>query len=219
MRAVNRIADGRAIVARARRVERRRATRSTRAEKEGEQMNQEMAGGEIGLGGLEDMMDKADGGATPDFVKSLGVKELDDVFAILGSQTKGAELGQLVLSEKFGETLYRESGFTSLAETINGRCAMVGFVLAVMNTFNGDLLTMMAKVPLAVVFVIATISAASVVQKVNPTGYIPDNVNGAAMNAYSGAKLDEVFTYKAELVNGRMAMLAMLFFVATASIF
>ena len=84
---------------------------------------------------------------------------------------------------------------------------MVGFVLAVMNTFNGDLLTMMAKVPLAVV------------QKVNPTGYIPDNVNGAAMNAYSGAKLDEVFTYKAELVNGRMAMLAMLFFVATASIF
>jgi len=182
-------------------------------------MNQEMAGGEIGLGGLEDMMDKADGGATPDFVKSLGVKELDDVFAILGSQTKGAELGQLVLSEKFGETLYRESGFTSLAETINGRCAMVGFVLAVMNTFNGDLLTMMAKVPLAVVFVIATISAASVVQKVNPTGYIPDNVNGAAMNAYSGAKLDEVFTYKAELVNGRMAMLAMLFFVATASIF
>jgi hypothetical protein len=31
MRAVNRIADGRAIVARARRVERRRATRSTRA--------------------------------------------------------------------------------------------------------------------------------------------------------------------------------------------
>ena len=96
---------------------------------------------------------------------------------------------------------------------------MVGFVLAVMNTFNGDLLTMMAKVPLAVVFVIATISAASVVQKVNPTGYTPDNVNGAAMNAYSGAKLDEVFTYKAELVNGRMAMLAMLFFVATASIF
>ena len=134
MRAVNRIADGRAIVARARRVERRRATRSTRAEKEGEQMNQEMAGGEIGLGGLEDMMDKADGGATPDFVKSLGVKELDDVFAILGSQTKGAELGQLVLSEKFGETLYRESGFTSLAETINGRCAVRWRVAS----FDGD---------------------------------------------------------------------------------
>jgi len=94
-----------------------------RAESE-EGMNQEMSGGEIGLGGLEDMMDKADGGATPDFVKSLGVKELDDVFAILGSQTKGAELGQLVLSEKFGETLYRESGFTATAETINGRCAV-----------------------------------------------------------------------------------------------
>ena len=85
----------------------RRARRAAiaRADGDGEQMNQEMAGGEIGLGGLEDMMDKADGGATPDFVKSLGVKELDDVFAILGSQTKGAELGQLVLSEKFGETL------------------------------------------------------------------------------------------------------------------
>ena len=98
-------------------------------------MNQEMSGGEIGLGGLEDMMDKADGGATPDFVKSLGVKELDDVFAILGSQTKGAELGQLVLSEKFGETLYRESGFTSLAETINGRCAVRRARVA---SFDGD---------------------------------------------------------------------------------
>ena len=98
----------------------RRATE----EETGEQMNQQMEGGEIGLGGLEDMMDKADGGATPDFVKSLGVKELDDVFAILGSQTKGAELGQLVLSEKFGEVLFRESGFTSTAETINGRCAV-----------------------------------------------------------------------------------------------
>ena len=100
-------------------------------------MNQEMAGGEIGLGGLEDMMDKADGGATPDFVKSLGVKELDDVFAIIGSQTKGAELGQLVLSEKFGETLYRESGFTSLAETINGRCA-VRWRVARVASFDGD---------------------------------------------------------------------------------
>ena len=95
-----------------------------RKAEEGEQMNQQMEGGEIGLGGLEDMMDKADGGATPDFVKSLGVKELDDVFAILGSQTKGAELGQLVLSEKFGEVLFRESGFTSTAEAINGRCAV-----------------------------------------------------------------------------------------------
>ena len=79
---------------------------------------------EIGLGGLEDMMDKADGGMAPDFVKDLGIKELDDVFAILGSQTKGAELGQLVLTEKFGETLYRESGFTATAEMINGRCAV-----------------------------------------------------------------------------------------------
>jgi len=102
----------------------KRATLVTRKAEEGEQMNQQMEGGEIGLGGLEDMMDKADGGATPDFVKSLGVKELDDVFAILGSQTKGAELGQLVLSEKFGEVLFRESGFTSTAETINGRCAV-----------------------------------------------------------------------------------------------
>lgn len=96
---------------------------------------------------------------------------------------------------------------------------MVGFVLAVMNTFNGDLLTMMAKVPLAVAFVLITISAASVVQKVNPSGYFPSNVNSAAMNAFSGAKLDEVFTYKAEMVNGRMAMLAMLLFILTATVF
>jgi len=96
---------------------------------------------------------------------------------------------------------------------------MIGFVLAVLNTFNGDLLTMIAKLPLAVAFVLATVSAASVIQKVNPSGYFPDAVNSAAMNAYSGAKLDEVFTYKAEMVNGRMAMLAMLFFLVTASVF
>ena len=96
---------------------------------------------------------------------------------------------------------------------------MVGFVFAVLNTFNGDLLTMIAKVPIVVAIVLATISAASVVPKVNPTGYFPDSVNSAAMNAYSGAKLDEVFTYKAEMVNGRMAMLAMAFFLVTASIF
>tara|TARA_B100000683_G_scaffold121131_1_gene119090 strand:+ start:10536 stop:11030 length:495 start_codon:yes stop_codon:yes gene_type:complete len=116
-------AAARAPVAISSGVRRRARAVMVRAESE-EGMNQEMSGGEIGLGGLEDMMDKADGGATPDFVKSLGVKELDDVFAILGSQTKGAELGQLVLSEKFGETLYRESGFTATAETINGRCAV-----------------------------------------------------------------------------------------------
>jgi len=116
-------AAARAPVAISSGVRRRARAVMVRAESE-EGMNQEMSGGEIGLGGLEDVMDKADGGATPDFVKSLGVKELDDVFAILGSQTKGAELGQLVLSEKFGETLYRESGFTATAETINGRCAV-----------------------------------------------------------------------------------------------
>jgi len=96
---------------------------------------------------------------------------------------------------------------------------MIGFVLAVLNTFNGDLFTMMAKVPLAVVFVIVTIATASVVPKANPGGYFPDNVNNAAMTAFTGAKLDEVFTYKTELVNGRAAMLAMLLFMATASVF
>ena len=96
---------------------------------------------------------------------------------------------------------------------------MIGFVLAVLNTFNGDLLEMIAKVPLAVIFVIATIAAASVVPKATPGGYFPDNVNNAAMTAYTGAKLDEVFTYKTELVNGRAAMLAMAFFLATATIF
>ena len=121
-------AAARAPVAISSGVRRRARAVMVRAESE-EGMNQEMSGGEIGLGGLEDMMDKADGGATPDFVKSLGVKELDDVFAILGSQTKGAELGQLVLSEKFGETLYRESGSSGVGgdhqRSMRGACEMV----------------------------------------------------------------------------------------------
>jgi len=47
--------------------------------------------------------------------------------------------------EKYGETLYREAGFTETAEKINGRLAQVGFVLALQNTFNGDVLDLMAR--------------------------------------------------------------------------
>ena len=96
---------------------------------------------------------------------------------------------------------------------------MVGFVLAVMNTFNGDLLTMMAKVPLAVAFVLVTISLGERRAKGQPERILSVQRQLGGDERVLRRKLDEVFTYKAEMVNGRMAMLAMLLFILTATVF
>ena len=87
-----------------------------------EQMNQEMSGGELGLGELEDIMDMADGGSPiPGFVKDMDIPELTKAFEILGSTE--TSLGEALFVEKYGETLFRQSGWTPTAELINGRCA------------------------------------------------------------------------------------------------
>ena len=58
---------------------------------------------DIGLGDLEDVMEKASGGSTgaPDFLPS----EFDGVFELLGSEN--TDMAQTLLVEKYGETLYR----------------------------------------------------------------------------------------------------------------
>ena len=126
---------------------------------------------------------------------------------------------ELLFVEKYGETLYREAGFTETAEKINGRLAQVGFVLAVQNTFNGDVLTLIAKYPLLVALVTAGIAGASLVPVANPQGYFPEGLKGTVMKAYEGANLDDVFSEKAEIINGRAAMLGMGVFLLTATIF
>lgn len=88
-----------------------------------------------------------------------------------------------------------------------------------MNTFNGDVLTMVAKYPLLVLLVTAGISGASLVQAANPQGYFPTGLKDTVMKGYEGAGLDDVFSEKAEMINGRAAMLGMAFFIATATIF
>ena len=88
-----------------------------------------------------------------------------------------------------------------------------------MNTFNGDVLTMIAKYPLLVSFVVAGIAGASLVPVANPTGYFPDGLKDTVMKGYEGAGLGDVFSEKAEMINGRAAMVGMGIFLATATIF
>jgi hypothetical protein len=177
--------------------------------------------GEIGLGEeMEDMLAKAAGGSSvPKFIKDTGNESLIQAFKFLGSDQMTGQGSELLFVEKYGETLYREAGFTETAEKINGRLAQVGFVLAVQNTFNGDVLTLMAKYPLLVFLVVAGVAGASIVPTANPQGYFPDALKGSVMKAYESAGLNDVFSEKAELINGRAAMLGMGIFIATATIF
>ena len=117
--------------------------------------------GEIGLGEeMEDMLAKAAGGSSvPKFIKDTGNESLIQAFKFLGSDQMTGQGSELLFVEKYGETLYREAGFTETAEKINGRLAQVGFVLALQNTFNGDVLTLMAKYPLLVSLVVIGIAA------------------------------------------------------------
>ena len=52
-----------------------------------------------------------------------------------------------------------------------------------------------------------------------PQGYFPDALKETTMKAYEGAGLGDIFSAKAEMINGRAAMLGMAVFIATATIF
>jgi len=177
--------------------------------------------GEIGLGEeMEDMLAKAAGGSSvPKFIKDTGNEQLIGAFKFLGSDSMTGPGSEALFVEKYGETLYREAGFTETAEKINGRLAQVGFVLALQNTFNGDVLDLMARYPLLVAIVVSGIAAASLVPVANPQGYFPDALKGSVMKAYEGVGGGDIFSEKAEIINGRAAMLGMGIFIATATIF
>ena len=66
---------------------------------------------------------------------------------------------------------------------------------------------------------VAGIAGASLVPTCNPQGYFPDGIKDTTMKAYEGAGLGDVFSAKAEMINGRAAMLGMAVFIATATIF
>ena len=82
--------------------------------------------GEIGLGEeMEDIMAKAAGGrSVPKFVEDLGIEPLTEAFKFLGSDMMTGPGSEMLFVEKYGETLYREAGFTPTAELINGRLAV-----------------------------------------------------------------------------------------------
>lgn len=108
--------------AKATRATRRAAKRALRCSATSEE---EDVMGEIGLGDLEDIMAKADGGASvPKFIADLGIEPLTEGFKFLGSDQMTGPGSEMLFVEKFGETLYREAGFTETAEKINGRLAV-----------------------------------------------------------------------------------------------
>jgi hypothetical protein len=130
-----------------------------------------------------------------------------------------------VLVEKFGETFYKETGFTEFAETVNGRCAvrtashtplhlpvlispstqMLGFVAYVGTITKGDILMQLAKFPLPTLVTIALVSGATLVPRVKSDGYFPKPVLDAIRNVQE-ERLNEIFTERAERVNGRAAV-------------
>merc|ERR1719201_2014173 len=78
-------------------------------------------------------MEKAGGGSTS---SDMLPEDLDGVMAFLGRED--VEIAQKLLVEKYGESLYRELGFTKQSETINGRLAMVGFLAGFGALFTGS---------------------------------------------------------------------------------
>jgi len=169
---------------------------------------------DIGLGDLEDVMEKASGGSTaPDFLP----KDAQGVFNFLGSEN--VDLAQTLLVEKYGENLYRELGFSKQSETINGRLAMIGFLYGFLGIFSGDVITQFAKSPLPVVLVSLSIITATVIPTVKPEGYIPEGIKNGATKLYEDAGLSEVFSPKAELINGRAAMIGIFALTLLAVIF
>mmetsp|Transcript_10730 Transcript_10730/g.35209 ORF Transcript_10730/g.35209 Transcript_10730/m.35209 type:complete len:219 (-) Transcript_10730:376-1032(-) len=173
--------------------------------------------GEIGLGiDMEAMLEAAAGGPTvPSWVPD--VPQLKDALKQLGSED--TVISDKLLVEDYGKEFNKALGFSETAELINGRCAMLAFVLAIQNTFGGDILTLMAKYPLWVIMQDATIISASLVPVVMPKGYLPEGIKTTIDGLVEKTPLSDVFTAKAEQINGRAAMCGVSFFLFTAILF
>ena len=88
-----------------------------------------------------------------------------------------------------------------------------------LQTSHISVLELIAKYPLLVLLTVAGITGASLVPTCAPQGYFPDALKETTMKAYEGAGLGDIFSAKAEMINGRAAMLGMAVFIATATIF
>merc|ERR1712087_689530 len=73
---------------------------------------------DIGLGDLEEVMEKASGGSTS---SDMLPEDLDGLVKFLGSDN--VDFAQKLLVEKYGETLYRELGFSLSLRTLASNCS------------------------------------------------------------------------------------------------
>ena len=176
--------------------------------------------GELGLGDLEDVMAAAAGDSVsvPSFLPDT--PEVKQAFELLGSES--TDLSKQLLVEKFGETLYQTSGWTAMAEQMNGRAAMIGVVAGMGAIFQGGVLTQAANAPLPTFLVILAVVTGTLVPatgEAEAKGYIPENVRKTVDEFYISAGADKFFSSKAEMINGRAAMVGFAALLALDIIF
>ena len=112
-------------------------------------------------------------------------------------------MGETLFVEKYGETLFRQSGWTPTAELINGRCARNWLrVGGVEHAQRGRVDGHLHAPALGGVDGCCSIAGASIVPVVEPQGYFPPALKDGVMGAYKEANLDEKFTPTVEMVNG-----------------
>ena len=68
-------------------------------------------------------------------------------------------------------------------------------------------MTQFAKSPLPAVLISLAIISATLVPTVKPDGYLPASIKDTVMKLYGDIGGDNIFTPKAEVINGRAAML------------
>jgi hypothetical protein len=174
------------------------------------------------------------GPAKPDLgvakIFAEGNEQVEDAFSFLQATNYRKEREGFLLGDIFADRVIREGGFTEFAETVNGRVAQIAFPLAVLETGNGDLLTQLSDHPIKALLLSGLIVYASLpplfdAEEGDRRGAslfkmaVPPEARRGLMNFYTVFDLDKLFTPAAERTNSRAAMLAMGFYLITATIF
>lgn len=159
-----------------------------------------------------------------------GNEQVEDAFSFLQATNYRKEREGFLLGDIFADRVIREGGFTEFAETVNGRVAQIAFPLAVMETGNGDLLTQLSDHPIKALLLSGLIVYASLpplfdAEENDRRGAslfkiaVPPEARRGLMNFYTVFDLDKIFTPAAERTNSRAAMIAMGFYLLTATLF
>jgi len=141
------------------------------------------------------------------------------VFTLLTSTstTPADIIPEKYLENEYAKAFIAEVGYTEYAEKLNGRLAMLGFVMYLGNM--GDILNKIADAPLSVIIAAVLVNGSSLIPIVNPKGFIPEGVKDTVMTQYKEQGLEDLLTPELEQLHGRFAMLGMTGLILLAAIF